>query len=131
MVLLRPLAASLLLSFIIVSAGCASLPASAQQYENFSQYAEAVFRHQNDLISRMMMLKEQGQLPENDDIEEAEQAMFDACHLLNEYAEHEVDGESMGWWFQRRVQSSIEHCDESIHELEDALTSIMPQSSSH
>jgi hypothetical protein len=40
---------------------------------------------------------------------------------LNEYAEHEMENESMGLFFKREVQSSIENCDQKIHSLEAML----------
>ena len=97
---------------------CTTLPPAAKQYDSFSAYAESVFRHQNDLISRMMMRNDADDNPE---LEDAEDAMNDACHLLNEYAEHEMEHESMGLFFKREVQSSIENCDQKIHSLEAML----------
>ena len=102
---------------------CSTLPPAAQQYDSFAEYAEAVFRHQNDLTSRIMMMNETYDL-ENDRLESAEEDMNDACHLLNEYAEHEIDGDSMGIFFRRRVQASIENCDLKIQKLEDILAEL-------
>ncbi|WP_230874790.1 hypothetical protein [Methylomonas sp. LL1] len=114
-----PIAAIVLLQ----AAACSTLPASARQYDNFTEYAEAVFRHQNDLSSRLMMI-DPDMLPDNDSLEMAEEAMNDACHLLNEYAERESSGESMGLFFKREVQASIENCDLKIQSLEAMLTGI-------
>jgi hypothetical protein len=50
--------------------------------------------------------------------EVADQAMRDACHLLNEYAEREMSGESMSWRFKSKVQDSIETCDKSVQRME-------------
>jgi len=118
----RPLVATLLALFIVITAtGCATLPPAAQQYASFSDYAEAVFRHQNQLISQIMMLEAQGSPLDDEDLKDAEHAMFDACHLLNEYAEREADGDSISWLFKRRVQNSIAACDDSIREFEAVL----------
>ena len=106
---------------LTIISGCASVPQHAQQYNNFSDYAESVFRHQNALISRMMMLNEADQLPDSDALENGEQAMHDACHLLNEYAEMESEGEIISPFFTQTVQSSIEGCDNSIDKLESLL----------
>ena len=106
---------------LLETAACSSLPPAAQQYDSFSEYAESVFRHQNVLISRLMMLADADVQPDNNRLENAEQAMNDACHLLNEYAEHEMEGESMGLFFQHEVQASIENCDHKIHFLEAML----------
>ena len=108
---------------LLETAACSTLPASAQQYDNFTDYAEAVFRHQNDLTSRLMMA-DPDSLPDNDHLEMAEEAMNDACHLLNEYAERENEGESVGLFFKREVQASIENCDRKIQKLEAMLTAI-------
>lgn len=98
---------------------CSSLPPAAQEYDSFADYAEAVFRHQNDLTSRIMMMP-------NDagNLEDAEQSMNDACHLLNEYAERELNGETMSIFFRRRVQASIENCDQKIQNLENLLVEL-------
>ncbi len=109
------------LPLLAALASCATLPPSAQQYDNFADYAESVFRHQNDLISRLMMLNETEQLEENAEVEQAEQEMQEACQLLNEYAERESDGDFIGPFFKRKVQTSIENCDRNIQQLETLL----------
>ena len=105
--------------------GCASVPPNSG-HDSFTDYAESVFRHQNAVLSRLMMLNEAEQLPDNDVFQNTEQAMHDACHLLNEYAERESDGESMSLRFKAKVQSSIESCDESIQKME-ALLAVIDQ----
>ncbi|MCQ8181575.1 hypothetical protein NP603_10680 [Methylomonas sp. SURF-1] len=110
---------------LVCLAGCASAPASSG-LDSFADYAESVFRHQNAIMSRLMMLSEAEMLPDTDDFEAAEQAMHDACHLLNEYAEREADGESMGFRFKAKVQSSIEGCDASVQKMEALLSGIDP-----
>lgn len=105
--------------------GCASVPANSQ-HDSFADYAESVFRHQSTVLSRLMMLSEAEQLPENDIFESTEQAMHDACQLLNEYAERESDGEHMGLRFKAKVQASIEGCDVSVQKME-ALLSVIDQ----
>ncbi|OQW76435.1 MAG: hypothetical protein BVN35_06580 [Proteobacteria bacterium ST_bin11] len=103
--------------------GCASAPANSHQ-DSFADYAESVFRHQSTVLSRLMMLSEAEQLPDNDIFQDTEQAMHDACHYLNEYAEREGDGESMSLRFKAKVQASIESCDASIQKMEALLTKI-------
>ncbi|WP_446811938.1 hypothetical protein ACH50O_10355 [Methylomonas sp. 2BW1-5-20] len=103
--------------------GCASVPANSQ-HDSFADYAESVFRHQNAVLSRLMMLNEADQLPDNDIFENTEQAMHDACHLLNEYAERESDGEHMGLRFKAKVQASIEGCDASIQKMEALMAGL-------
>lgn len=103
--------------------GCISMPPNSGQ-DSFADYAESVFRHQNTLLSRLMMLNEADQLPDDDIFQTTEQAMHDACHLLNEYAERESDGESLGLRYKAKVQASIEGCDASIQKMEALLTII-------
>lgn len=109
---------------LLGTVACTSLPTAAQSYASFAEYAESVFRHQNLLISRLMMLNENDLLSNNQEVENAEQTMNDACHLLNEYAEHEQEGKSSGFLFKREVQASIEDCDLKIQELETLLAEI-------
>jgi hypothetical protein len=71
-----------------------------------------------------MMLNENDELADKPDIEAAEQAMNNACHLLNEYAEKELEGKSSGFLFKREVQASIEDCDQKIQSLETLLAEI-------
>ncbi|MGZ4957929.1 MAG: hypothetical protein ACXV7J_01640 [Methylomonas sp.] len=104
-------------------AGCAALPPHSV-HSSFAAYAESVFRHQNELSSRLMMLSESDQLPDSEVFEKAEEAMSDACYLLNEYAERENSGDSIGWGFEAKVQSSIEGCDASIQRMETLLASV-------
>lgn len=111
---------------LLTIVGCASLPPSGAKFNNFSDYAESVFKHQNQVISRMMMLNDSEQLPESDALETSEQAMHDACHLLNEYAEMEIDGDFISPFFTQTVQNSIEGCDKSIHEMEHLLNRLSP-----
>jgi len=107
--------------FLFLTTACSSLPPSARQYDDFAAYAEAVFRHQNRLTSRLMMMSDADLLSDTDKLENAEQSMNDACHLLNEYAEHESNGEWMSPFFKHNVQNSIENCDIKIRTLENIL----------
>lgn len=116
----------LLATSILLLTGCASLPPEAAKFDNFSDYAEAVFKQQNQVISRMMMLNDGDQLPDNDELDQREQAMHDACHLLNEYAEKEIDGEFISPFFTRTVQNSIQGCDKSIHSVEQLIDQLVP-----
>ena len=117
-----------LTALIVALAGiltaCATVPANSGQ-TSFSGYAEAVFRHQNEVSSRLMMLNEADQLPDNSEFERAEEAMTDACHWLNDYAEREAGGESIGWRFKAKVQASVEGCDASIKRVETLLESLV------
>ncbi len=112
-----------LLALSSVFVGCASVPANSQ-YDSFAAYAESVFRHQSAVLSRLMMLSEADLLPDNDSFQNTEQAMHDACNLLNEYAERQNDGESISLHFKAKVQASVESCDNSIQKMEALLASV-------
>lgn len=106
-------------------AACAALPPTAKEFASFSDYAESVFRRQNALSSRLMMLNETDQIPDDDQLEGDEQAMHDACHLLNEYAEMEISGEFINPLFASSVQGSIETCEQRIATLESRLNRLL------
>lgn len=110
-------------TLLLLSTACSSLPPAAEEYDNFAEYAESVFRHQNLLISRIMMSDNEA-IKNNAALEEAEQTMNHACHLLNEYAEHESLGESMGLFFKREVKASIENCDRKVKLLDAMLADL-------
>ncbi len=114
---------SLILALLLTLSACATLPANTGQ-TSFSGYAEAVFRHQNELGSRLMMLNDADQLPDTDEFDKTEQAMTDACHLLNEYAERENSGDNIGISFKTKVQASVEGCDLSVKKMEALLTRV-------
>lgn len=111
---------ALIAGLACILTACATVPANSGQ-SSFSGYAEAVFRHQNEVSSRIMMLNEADQLPDSKEFERAEEAMDEACHLLNDYAERETSGESMSWRFQSKVQASVEGCDAGIKRMETLL----------
>lgn len=71
-----------------------------------------------------MMLSEADLLPDDDRIEDNEQAMHEACHLLNEYAERESTGEFINPLFARSVHVSIENCDQRIGLLETLINQL-------
>ena len=110
-----------LLMLIVLTgvAGCASMPANSG-HSSFSGYAEAVFRHQNEVSSRLMMLNESDQLPDSEEFDRAQTAMDAACQLLNDYVERETGNEDCSWEFKAKVQSSIPECDVRVQRM-DAL----------
>lgn len=110
-------------ALLLQMAACSSMPPEADEFDNFAEYAESVFRHQNILISRIMTSDNEA-IQNNAALEEAEQTMNDACHLLNEYAERESSGESMGLFFKREVKASIENCDHSVQKLDEMLAEL-------
>lgn len=111
----------LVAALLAIQTGCATLPPDAQQYDSFAKYAESVFRHQNELTSRLIMMNDYGASNGSEKLQKAEQEMNDACYLLNEYAEREMAGESIGLFFMHQVQGSVEKCDHKIQKLEALL----------
>jgi hypothetical protein len=118
--------AFLFLGLSLLLTACTSMPPSGKNFANFSDYAESVFRRQNTLSSRLMMLSEADLLPDNDSLEDNEQAMHEACHLLNEYAEMESSGEFINPLFARSVHASIESCDQRIGAMEVLINQLPP-----
>jgi hypothetical protein len=114
---------SLILIFFLIglTVSCASVPDQAGS-ASFAEYAEQVFRHQNKLISEIMSLADSEEIAESASIEQSEQAMRDACHLLNEYAEHEMNGETLGLQDKVKLQNSIQGCERSVNQLESMLS---------
>ncbi len=99
--------------------GCAVVE-SIGHTEALAAYAESVFRRQNAMTTAVMMLYED-EIPEESELSRAETAMYDACRLLNEYSTREMEGESMGVLFRRKVKASLKACDQSIQTLESLL----------
>ena len=113
---LKILQRSTLSLLILIAQGCAELQ-SIGNNDEIAEYAEAVFRRQNAVTSRIMMSMDD-ELNNDIRLQQAEVAMYDACKLLNEYSSKEMDGETMGVLFKRKVRASIEGCDESIKQVE-------------
>ena len=113
----------LIIALPLTLGACSTLPPNSGQ-SSFSGYAEAVFRHQNELGSHLMMLSDADQLPDDDEFEKTEQAMTDACHLLNDYAERENNGDNIGLHFKTKVQASVEGCDASVKKMEALLNRV-------
>jgi PBP1b-binding outer membrane lipoprotein LpoB len=112
-----------LISFVL--AGCSSFGQSFKSTENVSEYAELLFKQQNFLTQQVMMLSEEDMsLAEEEKISHAELQMHDACHLLIEYANHEIEGKKMSVFFRRRVKGSLNGCDESIKKMQLILIAI-------
>jgi hypothetical protein len=121
--LLSPLCLMGFLMTIILS-GC-SLPfisgygANGQTREEFSRYVEEVFKLQNSLTSKMMAMAENDEKPANlDALTQAEQRMQKNCEALNEYAERDSDGLSVGLLLQRRVEQTAVDCDKAAKVLQ-------------
>ncbi len=72
-----------------------------------------------------MMLSEEDMTSADEEIIfQAELQMHDACHLLNEYANREMEGKGMSVFFRRRVKNSLKTCDESVKNMESVLLEV-------
>lgn len=109
----------IVLAIFLTIQGCAEIDTIRNQ-DSVAEYAEAVFRHQNQVTSRIMMSMDDALL-DDAELRQAELAMHDACKLLNEYTAREIDGAPIGVLFKRRVRASIKGCDDSIRKVEAAL----------
>ena len=110
--------------------GCAFFSDSANgryidPFDGYAKYAESVFIRQNEVTSEIMMLPEDEFDPyEYESLLDTEKEMQDACELLNEYAIREVEGQSIGLFFKRRVQNSVEGCESAIRNVETSLAKL-------
>jgi len=112
------------LLFSMLLTGCGTLVKPFQATDRIAEYAESLFMHQNALTQQLMMhYDESNNWSKNDEtvVEQAELQMFDACQLLNEYANREIEGRKMNVFFKRRVKKSFAGCDDSIIRLEAIL----------
>ena len=110
----------LILSLSLLLGGCASAPPHSG-FSNFASYAEAVFRHQNQVSSRIIELNAAELIPDTEEYQDAQEAMDEACEMLNEYAERQGNHENMGLRFKSKVQDSVQGCDAKITLLEALL----------
>ncbi|MGR9114886.1 MAG: hypothetical protein ACU85E_03915 [Gammaproteobacteria bacterium] len=101
-----------------------------QTREEFIRYVESVFKFQNQMTSRVMMLLEtEEDLGEVDEILQAEQKMHEICEPLNEYAARENDGMSIGLLLRRRVEKSAVACDKAARQVDSYLKASRAESS--
>jgi len=109
----------ILFSMVLVLAAlnnACSLVEAVTHRQALSDYAEALFRRQNELTTVIMMLPE-----ENDAVYQAEMDMHTACKLLNDYARLTMEGKNASILFQRKVKNSLPACDVAIQKLETIL----------
>ena len=113
-----------LLVFFLLS-GCSITREALNSKERIAVYAESLFKRQNVLTQQLMMLSEEDMtLADEEIVFQAELQMHDACRLLNEYANREMEGKGMSVFFRRRVKNSLETCDESVNNMESVLMEI-------
>ena len=105
--------------------GCSMTGETLNSKESISIYAESLFKRQNSLTQQLMMLSEEDMTSTDEEIiYQAEIQMHDACHLLNEYANREIEEKGMSVFFRRRVKNSLNTCEESVKNMESVLMEI-------
>mgnify|MGYP000701022870 CR=1 FL=1 len=106
-------------------ASCTLVKKPFELKEHAVEYAEALFKRQNQATQRVMMLLEEDiTLAEEESLSEAELQMYDDCQLLNEVANREIEGKAVSLYFQRQVQNSFEGCDDSVKNMEQLLKQV-------
>ena len=119
----------LLLPIVLQLLGC-SIPlvsgygAEKRSREEFSQYVEEVFKLQNNITSRIMLLMSNVDFMPAQPLVDAEQHMQQLCSPVNEYAARELDGLHASFLLQSRVEKSIENCDKAAQEVEKLLNNL-------
>ncbi len=89
------------------------------------EYAEALFKRQNQVTYQvMMLLEDEISINDEDRLSVAELEMHEQCHLLNEMAGYEMKGEKVSLYFKTMVKKSFKACDESVINLGFVLKSI-------
>ncbi|MGR9052508.1 MAG: hypothetical protein ACU84J_07660 [Gammaproteobacteria bacterium] len=95
---------------------------SGRSRDEFAEYVESVFKFQNQMTSKVMMLTAGADdLSDYEEIFIAEQRMQEQCEPLNEYAALEADGGNIGFFLRRRVEKTAEICDRAAHRVENLL----------
>lgn len=92
-----------------------------QDLDDFSAYAEKVFKQQNAITDQIMQATDSLNKEQYTRLTQAEMKMHDACQLLNEYALRERDGLDRGIIFRHRVGNSIGDCDRSVTTVQHLL----------
>lgn len=95
--------------------------------EELSEYSEQVFRHQNRVMTRLMMAPlevESLSSAEATRLERAEQRMNDACDALNQAASQRSEGQDTGFWLGNQVRQTVRQCKAESRALEDLLNQL-------
>ena len=71
-----------------------------------------------------MLSEEDMTLADEEIIYQAELQMYDACHLLNEYANREKEEKKSSIFFRNRLRNSLKICEESVKNMDFILMEI-------
>lgn len=89
--------------------------------EEFEHYVEEVFRFQNEMTTKVMMLLETEEKNNIEQILQSEQRMHQICEPLDVYVSRDMDGLSKSFSLRRQVMKSTSDCDHAAHELNKLL----------
>jgi hypothetical protein len=121
MKLKRLICYSLCLAITQTLSGC-NLLTILWNSEQISDYGESVFRQQNSISNKIMMLEET-ELPAEQTylLQQAEIQIRHDCRLLNDYASAEMEHRPTNLWFRKRVKDSLRDCERSIEKAQALL----------
>jgi hypothetical protein len=90
-----------------------------QSIEEFEQYAESVFRRQNQATAQAGMLLDEDLNPgDYNAMEAAESDMLRACKALNEIANRQIDQQDSNILLELEVKQTIGECDYATQNVE-------------
>lgn len=92
--------------------------------DELREYSERVFRHQNGVMTRLMMAPPMGdEIGESvrRRVEKAESRMGKACSSLNEVAAARASGREVDMGLENQVRRTVRSCAESTRRLEALL----------
>ncbi len=95
--------------------------ANGQSREDFEHHVEEVFRLQNRMTSKVMMILDSDDIKKPETLMQAEQHMQQLCADLNEYVSRDLDGLSSDIFLRRRVEKSAIDCEDAALSLERLL----------
>ncbi len=115
----------LALVIMILLVNCTIVQKPFKFKDHAVEYAESIFRRQNQATQQVMILLEDDLTTEEEErLSEAELQMYKACHLLNEAANREMEGKNISVYFQGQVKLSFKACDESVKNMESILRNL-------
>jgi len=115
-----------ILFLLILVTSCSYIQKPMQLTDDMTGYAEKLYKRQNQVILQVMeALEEELPLAEDEKLSDAELQMYDNCHLLNEMAVHEMEGDSVSFYFKGQVQRSLKNCNKGVNHLETVLRHVV------
>ena len=113
----------LLISSLIISCSVAKKPFELKK--KAAKYAESIYNRQNKATQQIIILSEEYiSVTEEESLSVAELQMYEACYLLNEAANLEMEGKKINLYLQKQVRESLKGCDNSVDKMEVILKAI-------